>query len=99
MIGAFNIVGAVLENDLHMFRFLWPHEIIWKNEVVQQRANRYFSKGSNHHDHNDINNDINNDSNHDINNDTFDTKPSTSVHELPEFMQELSVDWLLRYGI
>ena len=80
--GAFNIVGAVLENDLHMFRFLWPHEVTWKNEDVQQKAVEYFVECQ-------------------TNNTTIgsNTKPSTSVHELPEFMKELAIDWQIRYGI
>ena len=126
--GAFNIVGAVLENDLHMFRFLWPHEVTWKNEEVQERAITYYSslkgchkeeetgcrkegqekdchkegeeKGCQDDQQNDQLPPNESTDNFNISSDDdngCDEKPTTSVHELPEFMRELSIDWQLRY--
>lgn len=40
VVGAFSIAGAVLENDLEMFRFLLPHELAWKDAEVQRIADQ-----------------------------------------------------------
>ena len=46
MIGAFSIAGAVLENDLEMFRWLDPHEMIWSGDNLRDIAESYRENNS-----------------------------------------------------
>ena len=38
VVGGFNIAGAILENDLDMFRFLQPREMQWRDAALQRKA-------------------------------------------------------------
>ena len=45
VIAAFNILGAVLENDKDLFRLLQPCEITWATPALQELARDYTAKG------------------------------------------------------
>ena len=45
VIAAFNILGAVLENDKDLFRLLEPCEITWATPALQELARDYTAKG------------------------------------------------------
>ena len=46
VIAAFNILGAVLENDKDLFRLLQPSEITWGTPALQELARDYTAKSS-----------------------------------------------------
>ena len=46
IIAAFNILGAVLENDKDLFRLLQPSEITWDTPALQKLARDYTAKMS-----------------------------------------------------
>ena len=79
VIGAFSIAGAVLENDLEMFRWLDPHEMIWGNDVLQQLAE----------------NDRVNHSNDEVSEGQSKEgkKARVPIYEMKEFSSALSVSW------
>ena len=45
VIAAYNILGAVLENDKDLFRLLQPSEITWATPALQELARDYTAKG------------------------------------------------------
>jgi hypothetical protein len=81
VIAAFNIIGAVLENDKDMFRYLRKCEINWSNRLssVQALVNTASNAGSDHEEAMQ----------------RVSARPNSGIHEDEALQRHIYIDWRL----